>query len=112
MSFLQTNVCTSERTPHDPALMHQVSGRGYADLMRTPLWRSSRLRERSHRAAPTGCSISEGNAHIAGYYVSYVQVCRLVALVYIRQPLRYRGGAIRDPDPRLAPPRGPPRYRP
>jgi hypothetical protein len=36
MSFLQTNVCASERTPHAPSLMLQVAGRGYAELLRTP----------------------------------------------------------------------------
>ena len=35
MSFLQTNVCISERTPHAPSLMLQVAGRGYAELLRT-----------------------------------------------------------------------------
>jgi hypothetical protein len=33
MSFLQTNVCTSERTAHAPSLMLQVAGRGYAELL-------------------------------------------------------------------------------
>jgi hypothetical protein len=33
MFFLQTNVCTSERTPHAPSLMLQVAGRGYAELL-------------------------------------------------------------------------------
>src|SRR5829696_3853211 len=45
MSFLQTNVCTSERTAHAPSQMLQVAGRGYAELLRTPFWR------RSHNAA-------------------------------------------------------------
>src|SRR5215203_4879274 len=34
MFFSQTNVCTSERTPHAPALMLQVARRGYAELLR------------------------------------------------------------------------------
>jgi hypothetical protein len=34
MFFLQTNVCTSERTPHAPFLMLQVAGRGCAELLR------------------------------------------------------------------------------
>src|SRR5215208_5592938 len=41
MAFLQTNVCASERTPHAPSQMLQVAGRGFADLLRTPLKRSS-----------------------------------------------------------------------
>src|ERR671921_2907881 len=41
MSFLQTNVCASERTPHAPSLMLQVAGRGYAELLRTLIRRSS-----------------------------------------------------------------------
>jgi hypothetical protein len=41
MSFLQTNVCISERTPHAPSLMLQVAGRGYAELLRTPSTRNS-----------------------------------------------------------------------
>jgi hypothetical protein len=39
MLFLQPNVCTSKRTPHAPSLMLQVAGRGYAELLRTPLRR-------------------------------------------------------------------------
>src|SRR5829696_5797451 len=34
MFFLQTNVCTSERTSYAPSLMLQVVGRGYAELLR------------------------------------------------------------------------------
>src|SRR5215213_11700447 len=41
MSFLEPKVCISERTPHDPSLMFQVSGGGYAELLRTPRRRSS-----------------------------------------------------------------------
>src|SRR5215213_6847411 len=41
MFFLQTNVCASERTPHAPSLMLQVAGRGYAELLRKPIRRSS-----------------------------------------------------------------------
>jgi hypothetical protein len=41
MFFLQTNVCTSERTPHAPSLMLQVAGRGHAELLRTLTLRSS-----------------------------------------------------------------------
>src|SRR5215217_9507515 len=36
-SFVQTNVCTSERTPQAPSLMLQVVGRGYAELLRKPI---------------------------------------------------------------------------
>src|SRR5215211_3727092 len=41
MFFLQTNVCASERTPQAPALMLQVARRGYAELLRNPISRSS-----------------------------------------------------------------------
>jgi hypothetical protein len=41
MSFLQTNVYPSERTPHAPSQMLQVAGRGYAELLRTPYSGSS-----------------------------------------------------------------------
>jgi hypothetical protein len=41
MFFLQTLVCTSERTPHAPSLMLQVAGRGYAELLRNPNMRTS-----------------------------------------------------------------------
>jgi hypothetical protein len=44
MFFLQTLVCTSERTPHAPSLMLQVAGRGYAELLRKPIRRSSEVR--------------------------------------------------------------------
>src|SRR5215217_710257 len=49
MFFLQTNVCTSERTPHAPSLMLQVSGRGYAELLRTPSRRSSTSKKSDKR---------------------------------------------------------------
>jgi hypothetical protein len=45
--------------------------------------------------APIGQDRRTGDAQIVGYYVSYVQLCRLVALVYIRQPLRHRSRAKR-----------------
>src|SRR5215203_5976379 len=41
MSFLQTNVCISERTAHASSLMLQVAGRGYAELLRTQIRRTS-----------------------------------------------------------------------
>src|SRR5215211_3216853 len=44
MFFLQTLVCTSERTPHTPPLMLQVAGLGYAELLRKPIRRSSEVR--------------------------------------------------------------------
>src|SRR5215217_5145920 len=47
MFFLQTNVCTSERTSYAPSLMLQVVGRGYAELLRNPNMRTSYSRLQS-----------------------------------------------------------------
>ena len=41
MIFVQTNICTSERTPYAQSLMLQAAGRDYAELLRTPSMRSS-----------------------------------------------------------------------
>jgi hypothetical protein len=41
MSFPQTNVCPSERTPHALSLMLQLAGRGYAELLRMRIMRTS-----------------------------------------------------------------------
>jgi len=39
-----------------------------------------------------GQVLQKRDAHIVEYYVSYVQVCRLVALVYIRNALAGESG--------------------
>src|SRR5829696_2771256 len=41
MSFLQPNVCTSERTPYAPSLMLRVAGRGYVELLRMRIRQTS-----------------------------------------------------------------------
>src|SRR5215216_8135960 len=41
MFFLQTLVCTSQRTSYAPSRMLQVAGRGYAELLRNPISGSS-----------------------------------------------------------------------
>src|SRR5215208_8130977 len=65
------------------------------ELPRIPKRRSSRWRESLYSPTPIGRCAPEGGCHIVGYYVSYVRTCRLVALMYIRQPLRHQGGAKR-----------------
>ena len=51
---------------------------------------------RDGRRAPAGPSVlQKGDAHTTGYYVSYVQIGRLVDVVYIRSTLRHRTEAER-----------------
>ena len=62
MSFLQTNVCALERTPHAPSQMLQVAGRDYAELLRTLIRRSSKNSPSTHSVewASLPCSKRRG----------------------------------------------------
>src|SRR5215208_2438677 len=58
MFFSQTIVCTSERTPCAPSLMLQVAGRGYAELLRTLIRRSSSQNSPSTRFGELRSSVA------------------------------------------------------
>src|SRR5215210_990514 len=66
---------------------------GSAELLRTPLWRSTRRPEMLHSPVPVGQDRRRGGlgrSYPDGYYVSYVQL----SLVYIRNtPRQERGKA-------------------
>src|SRR5215212_6606214 len=75
MFFLQTLVCTSERTPYAPSLMLQVAGRGYAEFLRKPIRRGSEVRYTPARWDTTAAGSA---ATLKRASVSYVRADREV----------------------------------
>jgi hypothetical protein len=127
MFFLETLVCTSERTPHAPSLMLQVAGRGYAELLRKPRRRSSQNFPSPQLVAqsfkPTMDATPEEIAEILGKFERYLMeerrdlvarretrprpsILQSVTVAVLRRPRRVSSSLRREISCPLDPPKG------